>query len=336
MATDAFVTSVYGHVDAFLGGMVDGMTLTASRCTRSRLAGPSVAAITLTVDLPSTLVAVPIDLEALAAHVDVMPPAERLLQPKATKKHRFMNCLVYSVPVDGKMKCVKVFRNGVLHLTGAQTADHVRHIVHATVSTIVQAEHRVPPQPLPARVPLDELDLEWGYGDKEEDDETASDEAVERSADNAVKVRMLNCYFSLGTHVDLHMFRDLLISEYNVPAVHDRLKHPGLKFKVPRGHLTAVAPEPDAAAKPTTTVIVFISGKVLLSGSCTESMVDDAHAFVTRVMEEHHDRLKAPAPLGKRKSQDTQGGEPQKRRRGRKPKGNQADLYNALKAKLRL
>lgn len=281
MATSSFISE---HCDV----------LGAQLRTILGLTDAAIATITMTVSLPSDIVPVEssVDLPRLQALVQAEAATCKLI-PKPSKR-RFLNCVVYSVAVGHMLKCIKVFQNGTLHLTGVQCVEHVRAVLEATLPLVARCVGGPCSRPRPPP----------GF-----------------------QVRMFNCYVSIGERVDMLAMRRVLFEQYDVPAAHDREKHPGLKFRAPKGGAT---------------VIVFLSGKVLVSGSARSSTIDelicDAHRFVTDVVRTHRAALFPSADLAVATTTGRKRGAEQSpaRRRGRKPKKDHADAYDQLRALLKI
>ena len=244
-----------------------------------KLAELAVSTLTMTVHLPEEgLIRMPINLDALyslAEHVldekdeedDIVdaitnPGRVPTLRIDPTKR-RFQNSVVFKVNIVGYDKCIKVFRNGVMHLTGAKIGNHVELMILAALQAVERAGK-------------EEAEFDSAWDDMFDEDEDVKDDIF--SVSNATittpaatvtcgvlnKICMLNCYTSLGYVVDMNAFRECLESKYSIVVIYNRDVYPGLKFTCRDGGAT---------------VVVFMTGKVLLSAGNMDSIVA-AHAFI--------------------------------------------------------
>lgn len=187
--------------------------------------------------------------------------------------------LVYKFQ-DGYTPNIKVFRNGNIQMTGIRCPEDGKRVILLIADEVRNIAHETSPE-------IADLDA-LSPGD--------------------FKIRMINSDFSFQFRIrrkDLHML--LISSVYNTISSFQPGTYPGVKIqyfwneksKNHCGHCECPHPchgRGDNAAVAgqckKVTISVFESGKILITGATSYAQIDEAYAFIVRVIQDNMGRVR--------------------------------------------
>lgn len=183
---------------------------------------------------------------------------------------------------DAYMPNVKLFRNGNIHMTGVRTLNDGQHIVERMADEVRRIG-----------------DIDPAIAE------------VAQVVAGQFKVRMINCDFAVPFLIrrkDLHHM--LIGGPFHILSSFQPNTYPGVKIQYYYNNATTTDGRCQCTAPccgrgighgegecKKVTVAVFESGKVLVTGATTYDQVNEAYAFICKVLVEHVDRLQKTLPM---------------------------------------
>lgn len=192
------------------------------------------------------------------------------------KKRRYTRKNVFSNQVtvlyrfrDGYMPNVKIFRNGNIQMTGIKSHDDGRALVGVVADEI-------------ARIT----------------DQKAC------PANQTFVVRMINGDFVVPFCIRRKELHQMLMDDFHNTCCYQPENHPGVKLQyfwknqdgICRCAPACMGKGHNGECKKVT-VLIFQSGKILITGATSLEQVTAAYAFICRVLIEHMDRIKWTPPV---------------------------------------
>lgn len=170
----------------------------------------------------------------------------------AAKTHKRKRTAVFfnQITLRHGTKSVKVFFNGSMHVTGCTSPMQFADIASAVCGFMA---------------------------------DVAGVETVDGTSDVRVTgfdIQMINLNFGAGSQLHLQSLRDRCAAK-GYAASYDSDMYPGLNVKVPVGDKLG-----DKLGDRHATILLFKSGKVIVTGAKSASELEEAHALITSVLDE--------------------------------------------------
>lgn len=195
--------------------------------------------------------------------------------------------VVYKVQ-EGYSPNIKVFRNGNIQMTGIRTPDDGKMMIEKIAREVEHIAREIDP----------------------------TIAKVEDINPGDFKIRMINSDFSFDFRIrrkDLHML--LISNTYNTISSFQPGTYPGVKIQYfwnerstnrsghcecsrpchGRGDNAVVGTEPYDGQCKKVTISVFESGKILITGATSYLQIDEAYAYIVRVIQDNIARIKKVA-----------------------------------------
>lgn len=198
--------------------------------------------------------------------------------------------LVASVPRTGSRVNAKVFVNGHVQMTGLKTIDTGQEVMDELRELI----HRKPDASTilinPSSSSSSDIDV------------------IETKYDETLKVHLINCDFKIGYMVDRKRLFEKLTTCYDVYALYEPCIYPGVRiqfffnpiFKAQNAIGVCMCNSKCSYCRTShsvlhkcckSTIMVFQSGSIIISGSRSMDQVHAAHKFISSLLDRHREEF---------------------------------------------
>lgn len=211
-------------------------------------------------------------------------PKKRKMASSERKSFDNQVTLIYKL-MDKYAPNIKVFRNGNIQMTGIRCPEDGTLMIQKVADEV-------------KRIAVDV---------------TAEIANVNNISPGDFKIRMINSDFSFNFRIrrkDLHML--LISSKYNTISSFQPGTYPGVKIQYfwndssrnkcghcectrpchGRGENSIVGSQPFDGQCKKVTISVFESGKILITGATSYTQIDEAYAYIVKVIQDNMDRIK--------------------------------------------
>jgi len=184
---------------------------------------------------------------------------------KKTKKKAFYNQVTLIVrtkknKIESKTTNIKLFSNGAIQMTGCKGIDNIIEVLEKVFNELKTVKATVDyktgtiiERPFVSDVTM--LDIKNVYD---------------------IKISMINSNFTIGFTIDRDKLFDLLVAD-GIGCSYDPLTHAGVNIKCEKSDKT--------------TIFVFESGAVIITGAKTCADINDAYIFINKYLLKNYNKI---------------------------------------------
>ena len=182
---------------------------------------------------------------------------KKTLKPKPVKKNFYNQCTIIIKCKNGKAINLKLFLNGKIQMTGCKDINNAYEVLEILGSELKKEWYSVNEGKLKRLEVIDNYDFKHAE----------------------LNIQLINEVYDVGFSINRDVLHKLFIEKYNIQSIYQPIIYVGVNSKINVSSGTLVS------------VLIFKTGKIIITAGKTENDIWDAYKFINTVLYDNYDQI---------------------------------------------
>ena len=182
---------------------------------------------------------------------------KKTLKTKPSKKNFYNQCTIIIKCKNGNKINLKLFLNGMIQMTGCKDLNNAYEVLE---------------------ILSEELKKEWYSVNEGKLKRLEIIDNYEFTHDK-LNIKLINSVYDVGFNINRDVLHKLFIEEYNIQSIYQPIIYVGVNSKINVSSGTLVS------------VLIFKTGKIIITAGKTENDIWDAYKFINKVLYDNYEKI---------------------------------------------